>query len=94
VSEQIEIQPLGEHDYLVCAHYSAGMIESRFRASPDVLDQIGASPAEERRVIEETASYLLAHQSVIDMPPMVDLDDMAAAFDDYLAQMRQRVARS
>jgi hypothetical protein len=31
------------------------------------------------------------HQPVFDLPPMVDLDDMAAAFDDFPARLRQRM---
>jgi Holliday junction resolvase-like predicted endonuclease len=91
MTEQIEVEPLGEHDYLVRAHHSAGVVESRFRASAQVLEQIGASQADEQRVIEHSAAYLLAHQPVIDLPPMIDLDDMAAAFDDYLTRLRQAI---
>lgn len=94
MSEQIEVEALGEHDYLVRAQYSAGTAESRFRATPDVLAQLGASEADEQRVIAESASFLLAHQPVIDLPAMVDLDDLAAAFDDYLPRLRASIAGS
>jgi len=92
MSETIEVEPLGEHDYLVRARHGGAVVESRFRSTADVLDRLGVSEADEQRVIEETASYLFEHQPVIDLPPMVDLDDMAAAFDDYIAQLRQRIA--
>lgn len=91
MSEQIEVEPLGDHDYLVRVRHSAGEIESRFRASEDVLSGLGAAAADEQRVVEETAAYLMDHQPAIDLPPMVDLDDMAAAFDDYLARLRERM---
>lgn len=89
--EKIEVEPLGEHDYLVRAHHSAGVVESRFRASANVLEQIGAGEGQEQRVIEYSAAYLLARQPVIDLPPMIDLDDLAAAFDDYLTRLRKEI---
>jgi hypothetical protein len=88
MSERIEVEPLGEHDYLVRAWHSAGVAESRFRAGESVLGRVGKGPADEQYVVERSVSYLLAHQPVIDLPPMVDLDDMAAAFDDFLDYLR------
>ena len=92
MSEQIEVEPLGDHDYLVRMRHSGGVIESRFRANEDVLAGLGVAAADEQRVVEATAALLVEHQPVIDLPPMVDLDDMAAAFDDYPAQLRQRMS--
>ncbi|MBR7838759.1 hypothetical protein KDL01_36160 [Actinospica durhamensis] len=89
MAENIEVEPLGEHDYLVRARYPEGVAESRFRAGPNLLEQLGASPADEQRLVEHSASYLLAHQPVIDLPPMVDLEDLAAVYDGYLAEMRK-----
>jgi hypothetical protein len=91
MSEQISVELLEDHDYLVRVHHSAGMIESRFRASPDVVDSLGLPASEERRTVEESARYLLDRQPAIDLPPMVDLDDMAAAFDDYVTSLQNRM---
>lgn len=94
MSEQIEVEPLGEHDYLVRARHRAGVAESRFRASPSVLDRVGADAADEQRVVEQSVSFLLTHQSALDLPALVDLDDMAAAFDDYFDYLRGQVSGS
>ena len=59
--EQFQIEPMGDHDYLVHVRYSGG-------------------------VIEETALYLTERQPVMDLPPMVDLDDVATAYGDQLHQ--------
>jgi hypothetical protein len=91
MSEQISVEFLEEHDYLVRVHHSAGMVESRFRASPDVLAQLGLAAADQQRTVEESARYLLDRQPAIDLPPMVDLDDMAAAFDDYATSLQKRM---
>jgi hypothetical protein len=90
--EQIEVEPLGEHEYLVRARHGGGDLESRFRASRNVLDRAGVRAGDEQRAIEHSVAFLLEHQPVIDLPPMVDLDDMAAAFDDYLGFLRERLA--
>ncbi|GAB2798043.1 hypothetical protein GCM10027073_32630 [Streptomyces chlorus] len=93
--EQFQIEPMGEHDYLVRVRYSGGVIESRFQASPAVVDELDAAEADEQRVIEETALYLAERQPVIDLPPMVDLDDVAAAYGDhYINEMTRRLKDS
>jgi hypothetical protein len=92
MSEQIEVEHLGGHDYLVRARGGGEVVESRFRATPDALARLGVSGADERRLIEHTAAYLLEHQPLVDLPPMVDLDDVAAAFDDFPARLRERMA--
>jgi hypothetical protein len=94
MSEQIEVEALGDHDYLVRVRHSAGVAESRFRVTPDVLAKIDASEDDGQRVVEQSAVLLLAHQPAIDLPAMVDLDDMAAAFDDYLPRLREHITGS
>jgi hypothetical protein len=91
MSEQIEVESLGDHAYLVRMRHSGGVIESRFRADADVLAGLGVEEADEQRAVEATAALLVEHQPVFDLPPMVDLDDMAAAFDDFPARLRQRM---
>ncbi|PZH16000.1 hypothetical protein C1I97_07230 [Streptomyces sp. NTH33] len=93
--EQFQIEPMGDHDYLVHVRYSGGVIESRFQASPAVVDELDAAEADEQRVIEETALYLAERQPVMDLPPMVDLDDVAAAYGDHcINEMTRRLKDS
>lgn len=94
MSEQIEVEHLGGHDYLVRALGGGEAVESRFRATSDVLARLGVAGADERRAIEQTAAYLLEHQPLVDLPPLVDLDDVAAAYDDFPARLRERMAGS
>lgn len=95
MSDPFQIEPLGDHDYLVHARYSSGVIESRFRASSAVIDELDAAEADEQRIIEETALYLAERQPVIDLPPMVDLDDVEAAYGDhYIKEMTRRLKGS
>ncbi|MET9888191.1 hypothetical protein ABZZ20_34775 [Streptomyces sp. NPDC006430] len=63
------------------------------QASPDVVAQVGAAEADEQRVIEETALYLAERQPVMDLPPLVDLDDVAAAYGDHYIAELSRASR-
>ncbi|MGX4688441.1 hypothetical protein [Streptomyces sp. JNUCC 63] len=90
--KQFQIEPMGDHDYLVRARYSGGVIESRFQASPAVVVLLDAAEADEQRVIEETALYLTERQPVMDLPPLIDLDDVVAAYgDQYLDELSRRL---
>jgi hypothetical protein len=47
---------------------------------------------DEQRVIEETVLYLSERQPVMDIPPLVDLDDVAAAYgDQYIDELSRRL---
>lgn len=87
MSEQIQIEPLGAGDYLVRVRYADGVIESRFRVSQDVLDRFGVPEDRVAEVIDEIAGFLTDRRPLIDLPPLVDLDDVAAAYDDYLEHL-------
>ncbi|WP_406416229.1 hypothetical protein OH809_39740 [Streptomyces sp. NBC_00873] len=84
MSEQFDVEPLGDHEYLVRAHLREEVIESRFQASPAVLDELRLPKADEQRVVREAALFLAERQPVIDFPQMVDLDDLIAVYDDFL----------
>ena len=65
-------------------------MESLFRTDADYLESIGLAEADRTRVVEETARFLAEHQPVIDFPPVIDLEDIAATYDDYPQQLRNR----
>lgn len=81
-----------EHEYLVRADSDGESIESRFRVDPGVLEQLGLEGADERQVVRQTAVFLAGHQPVIDFPPMLDLADVLASYDDYPEQLRLLLA--
>jgi hypothetical protein len=88
---QYEVEPLfeHEHEYVVRARAEGQVIESRIRAEPDVLEQLGLQGTDEEQVDRETAVFLAGHQSVIDLPPMLDLADVIASYDDFPEQLRR-----
>jgi hypothetical protein len=62
-------------------------------ASPGVVDAISVLEADEIRVVEATAAYLIERQRADDLPSTLDLDEVAAAYDDYIDDIRMRLAR-
>ncbi|GGW72778.1 hypothetical protein [Streptomyces xantholiticus] len=88
------VQPLGDHEYLLRVPGDAREAEFRFRVSPNVLKDLGVDSTAEQFVVRETAAFLLEHQPVMDLPPMIDLEDVAAAYDGYLNELRERLAPS
>jgi hypothetical protein len=92
MSGNVRIEPQGDREYLVRFPAGEGEVESLFRATEATLDELRIPGADELRIVEETAAFLLARQPVIDIPSMIDLDDVTAHYgDDYLDELRRRL---
>lgn len=89
---EFEVEASIEHEYVVRAVADGESIESRFRVEPGVLEQLGLEGADERQVVRQTAVFLATHQPVMDFPPMLDLADIIASYDDYPEQLRLQLA--
>lgn len=90
---EFQIEPLGDHEYLVAIRSGDEKAEIEFHATSDVMEALGVDDAAEQHVVRETAAYLLDHQAVVDLPPLIDLDDVSAAYDGYLEELQRRLAR-
>ncbi|WP_423184678.1 hypothetical protein [Arthrobacter sp. NyZ413] len=86
-----EIEMVNENEYAVRAEADGSTVESLFRTDPDYLEGLGLAEADGTRIVEETARFLAEHQPVLDFPPMIDLEDIAAAYEDYPEQLRKRL---
>jgi hypothetical protein len=86
-----KIDLVNDNEYTVRAEAEGQTVESLFRTDPDYLERIGLAEAEGKRVVEETARFLAEHQRVIDFPPMIDLEDIAAAYEDFAQQLQKRL---
>ena len=86
-----KIELVNDNEYSVRSEAEGQPVESLFRTDPDFLEGIGLAGADGKRVVEETARFLAEHQPVIDFPPLIDLEDIAAAYDDYPQQLRNRL---
>lgn len=87
-ADQPALEPLGDHDYLVRFTQDKNTVVVRVHADPEVVVQIAD---DEQRVVAATAAYLIARQSADDLPEQVDLDTVAAAYDDYIADLRRQL---
>ena len=88
---QPHVQALGEHDYLIRVREGDDTIEIRVHASTDVLARL-PDDTDEKRLVEATAAYLIERQRADDLPPALDLDDVAAAYAGYLDDIAARTA--
>jgi hypothetical protein len=90
---EFDIRSLHDHDYLVVVRRGAERAESEFRVSAAVMRAVDAGDEAEQHAVRETAAFLLEHQPLIDLPPLIDFDDVAAAYDGYLDELRRRLVR-
>jgi hypothetical protein len=91
MEQSFEVKLVNQDEYLVRAEAEGQAVESLFRVDPSFLEGIGLRGFDGRRVIEETSRFLARHQSVIDFPPMIDLEDIAAAYSDYVPTLQVRL---
>lgn len=89
------IEALGDHTFVVhLLDLEGEAVEVRVYASPAVLVRLGAVNAlDEHDVVEATTAYLLARQRADELPPFLELDDVAAAYDEYVADIEHRLRR-
>ena len=86
------IESLGDHDYLVRFMQDDDGIEIQMRATPAIVARIAGADADEARVIAVTAAYLIERQSADELPGQLDLDDVLAAYDGYVEDLRDRLS--
>jgi hypothetical protein len=86
--DQPALEALGDHDYVVRLQQGEDTVVLRVHADPAVVERIAD---EEQRVVEATAAYLIARQSVDELPEQVDLDDVAAAYDGYVEDLQRQL---
>ena len=67
-------------------------ISLRLRSTPEGVERIAGPAADPARVAEATLAYLLARQSAEQLPGVLDLEDVAEAYDDFPAEVRARLA--
>jgi hypothetical protein len=77
----IDIEPQGEHRYVVSLRDGDEVCESWFTLTPTVLTQLGVEDGE--RTVRRTAEFLVQRQGVADFPDIVDLEDVIASYGDY-----------
>jgi hypothetical protein len=89
MTEEPVIAAQGDHEYVITWHDGDETIESWLRVTPGLLEQFDVR-AEEERVVRETAVFLAQRQEVADMPAVIELEDVAASYEDYLPDLAHR----
>ncbi|MBX6750131.1 MAG: hypothetical protein IRY85_10765 [Micromonosporaceae bacterium] len=88
---EMKIDALGEHRFLVRTRQDDDVVEVLVRASPAAVARFIDNEADEIRVIEATFAYLLTRQRADDLPPQLDLDEVLAAYADLEDDVRRRL---
>lgn len=89
MSASFDITRVNDNEYRVRTEAEGQSVESLFRMNPDLQGRLGTPDADELAVVEATAQFLARHQSVIDFPPMIDLEDILATYDDAPEQIQR-----
>jgi len=90
--DQAHIEPLGDHEYLVRVREADATVEIRMYASQAVVRHMAVVDIDETRIIEATVAYLMQRQRADDLPVNLDLDDVAAAYDGYIADIHLQLS--
>lgn len=92
MNNQLHIEPLGGHDYLVRVREGEEGVEILIQASPDVVQRLGLGGVAEGLIVEATAEFLIERQFAADLPQALDLEDVAAAYDNYVSELELRLS--
>jgi hypothetical protein len=93
MTESLEIEPQGEHRFVVRLRLRDETAETWFNLSPDVLDDLGVRAEDEEELVRTTVAYLLQHQEIADFPDVVELEDVLATYGDYADTVRSSTGR-
>lgn len=87
---EIGVEPVQDHEYRVRVVDAGEDTDFEVVVHPDVLADLGFTSADEELVVRHTAAFLADRQPVVDLPSLVYLDEVAAAYGDYPEQLRRR----
>lgn len=62
-------------------------------ASPEFMERLGVRRGTETDVVAQVLEFLLEHQSIDQLPPQLDLEEVSAAYDGVEDQVRDRILR-
>lgn len=84
-----EVEPVGDHEYLVQVRGTEEHVEAWVRVTPGVFDGLAMDEIEEIEEIDEitlvrrTIAFLVRHQDAADFPAIVEIEDVLASYPDY-----------
>lgn len=84
---EIQVEPAGGDTYLINARDDAGVVESLFRADGAFLEENGISSSRGEDVARFMAAFLAERQPVADFPTLIDCEDIAAAYPNFVGEL-------
>jgi len=96
MADDLRMESLGEHRFLLTTCGSDELVEIQVYADPAVVNRIGLDErdgVDERRIVRAAADFLLERQSADELPGKIDLDEVVAAYDGFIDDIRERVSR-
>ena len=87
-TNDVQIERTGDHLYLIRVSVDEEVVEVTLHVDPETVLRLTDDSGDEWRVVEETTDYLIRRQRPDDLPPSLDLADVAAAYGDWFDDMR------
>ena len=87
MSDPFEIEPQGESEFVVRLRGDGVETQSWFRLSPGLREELDLD-VDDEELVRRTVRFLLGHQDAADFPDIVEVEDVAAAYPDYLDAVR------
>jgi hypothetical protein len=87
--DEAQIAAVGEHHYAITVREGEDLVQINLYADPATVALIGIDQLDEHRLVEETIRYLVRRQRADDLPPALDLADVAAGYDTWIDEMRK-----
>jgi hypothetical protein len=92
----ITVVPFGDPgaagDYRVQLHESEDRTDHHVRVEGEILDELGIWGLDPSELVRESMSYLLERELPVGIPHELSLAQLSRQHDDYMLEMRTRLA--
>jgi hypothetical protein len=89
----LDTTELSDGSFLVRFRQGEDTVEVTIRLPDGGLDNLLPYGATATDLVRATMHILLERQLGIDLPPFIDVDDLVAAYDDYPAQLSEKLTQ-
>lgn len=86
-----EIDAVDEHLYLARVRDSDDEFTFQLRLTDDIVDDLGGDVTNEDQVVTAIVAYLLSRQAAFDLPDQIEVQDVPAAYPDFIEIVRRDV---
>jgi len=90
-NDQAQITAVGDHHYAITLREGEDVVQLVVYADPATVTLIASDRLDERRLVENTLTFLLQRQRADDLPPVLDLADVAAGYDAWSSEMSAKL---